>query len=146
MTHASPRSLAAALALAFACCGAAVASDANPRRQALERSARELQSMVGDTHAGRITPEQLRNRRRRLERRLEVELDGMPVDLKPGDFREISMARAEMNHAVICSQEFEFFGTEDRPEWGWYPSRSRASTGSTLKVDIDGRTRYEVLR
>ncbi len=70
----------------------------------------------------------------------------MPVELKPGDLREVNQARAEMNQSIICSQEYEFFGSEDRPEWGWYPSRRVQSTGSTLTVQKDGRTSYNALR
>jgi hypothetical protein len=66
--------------------------------------------------------------------------------MKPGDIREVTVSKAEMNQAVIQSQEFEFFGPEDRPEWGWYPSRRVPGTGSTLQVDDRGRARYSVLR
>jgi hypothetical protein len=47
---------------------------------------------------------------------------------------------------VIHSQEFEFFGPEDRPEWGWFPSKAAKGTGSTLIVDPDGRTHYSPSR
>jgi hypothetical protein len=66
--------------------------------------------------------------------------------MKPGDIREVTVSKAEMNQAVIQSQEFEFFGPEDRPEWGWFPSKAAKGTGSTLIVDPDGRTRYSPSR
>lgn len=125
---------------------AALAADSNPRRHAYERSAGDLEGLVAQAHSGRITPEQLRQRRRRVESRLAGELAESPVDLKPGDLREVSVARAEMNQVIIHSQEFEFFGPVDRPEWGWYPSRNGISTGSTLEVDAQGRASYNVLR
>jgi hypothetical protein len=137
-----PAAIVASLCLGVA----ATASDANPRRQAYERSAGDLEGLVSQARAGRITPEQLRQRRRRLEVRLAGELAVSPMDLKPGDLREISVARAEMNQVIIHSQEFEFFGPVDRPEWGWYPSRLGVSTGSTLEVDPQGRASYNVLR
>lgn len=137
--------LSSAFVLAMSLAAASSASDTNPRRQAYERSTGDLEGLVDQAKSGRITPEQLRNRRRRLERSLERELDGTPVDLKPGDLREVNVARAEMNQAIIHSQEFEFFGAVDRPEWGWYPSRQGVSTGSTLEVDAQGRARYNVL-
>jgi len=137
---------ATALLMTLGLGAAAVADEANPRRQAYERSKGDLEGLVAQAKSGRITPEQLRNRRRRLEGSLERQLDGLPADLKPGDLREVGVARAEMNQAVIHSQEFEFFGPVDRPEWGWYPSRNRVATGSTLEVDPQGRARYNVLR
>jgi hypothetical protein len=137
---------ATALLMTLGLGAAAVADEANPRRQAYERSTGDLEGLVAQAKSGRITPEQLRNRRRRLEGSLERQLDGLPADLKPGDLREVGVARAEMNQAVIHSQEFEFFGPVDRPEWGWYPSRNRVATGSTLEVDPQGRARYNVLR
>ncbi|MGA1266443.1 MAG: hypothetical protein ACO32J_04610 [Phycisphaerales bacterium] len=125
---------------------AALATDGSPQRRAFERSTLDLEGLVAQARQGRITAGQLRDRRRRLEARLDRELSLTPVELKPGDLQEVAAARAEMNQAVIHSQEFEFFGSEDRPEWGWYPSRRVPSTGSTLQVDDRGRSRYNVLR
>jgi hypothetical protein len=125
---------------------AAWATDGNPQRLAFERSTLDLEGLVTQAREGRITAGQLRDRRRRLEARLDRELSQAPVELKPGDLQEVAAARAEMNQAVIHSQEFEFFGPEDRPEWGWYPSRRVPGTGSTLQVDDRGRARYSVLR
>ena len=122
------------------------AGEANPRRAAFERSTEELDGLVQRAREGKLSPEQLRARRRRLEARLSHEVSQLPVEMKPGDMREMTVSQAEMNQAVIQSQEFEFFGPEDRPEWGWFPSRSAKGTGSTLVVDPDGRTRYSAPR
>jgi len=124
----------------------ALAAEANPRRAALERSTEQLDALVQRAHDGQLSPEQLRSRRRRLEARLNHELSTLPADMKPGDIREVTVSKAEMNQAVIQSQEFEFFGPEDRPEWGWFPSKAGKGTGSTLVVDPDGRTRYSPSR
>ena len=124
----------------------AIAGEANPRRAAFERSTEQLDALVQRAHEGRLSPEQLRVRRRRLEARLNHELSLLPVDMKPGDVREVTVSQAEMNQSVIKSQEFEFFGSEDRPEWGWFPRNAIPSTGSALIVEKDGRTRYSALR
>lgn len=124
----------------------ALAGEANPRRAAFERSTEELDGLVRRARDGQLSPEQLRARRRRLEARLSHEVSQLPVDMKPGDMREVTVSQAEMNQAVIQSQEFEFFGPEDRPEWGWFPTKRAQSTGSTLIVEKDGRTRYSALR
>jgi hypothetical protein len=139
-------SISAALLWSVFLATAASGQESNPRRQAYERSTGDLEGLVAQAHSGRITPEQLRNRRRRVESRLAGELAQSPLDLKPGDLREVSVARGEMNQAIIHSHEFEFFGPVDRPEWGWYPSRKGISTGSTLEVDDQGRASYNVLR
>ncbi|MFZ4722432.1 MAG: hypothetical protein ACOYMI_04705 [Phycisphaerales bacterium] len=134
------------IALALGLASAALADGANPRRDAYVQSADQLDALVVRARDGRMDPERLRRERRRLESRLDRALSDMPVDLKPGDLREVSQARAEMNQSVIRSQEYEFFGPDDRPEWGWYPSRRIPSTGSTLTVQKDGRTSYNALR
>lgn len=124
----------------------AIADDANPQRQAYVQSAEQLDALVIRAREGRIDPDRLRRERRRLESKLDRAISDMPVELKPGDLREVNQARAEMNQSVIRSQEYEFFGSEDRPEWGWYPSRRVPSTGSTLTVQRDGRASYNALR
>lgn len=137
--------IAAAILLAVTA-GAAWASDKNPRREAYEQSAVQLDELVDKARAGQVSQEQLRRERRRVEARLDHRLGQAPADMKPGDLREVSVARAEMNQAIIRSQEYEFFGPEDRPEWGWYPSRMVQSTGSTLTVEKDGRSTYSALK
>lgn len=124
----------------------ALAAEANPRREALDRSTEQLQGLVRRAREGQLSPQQLRSSRRRLEALLDHELSTLPVDMKPGDAREVSASRTELNQAVIHSQEFEFFGPVDRPEWGWFPSRAVRSAGSTLIVDPDGRTRSSASR
>ena len=138
-----PRS---AIALVVGVTTSALANDANPQREAYVRSAEQLDALVVRARDGRLDPDRLRRERRCLEARLDRAISGMPVELKPGDLREVNQARAEMNQSIICSQEYEFFGSEDRPEWGWYPSRRVQSTGSTLTVQKDGRTSYNALR
>ena len=132
--------------VSLACGASALAGEANPRRAAFERSTEQLDALLRRARDGQLSPEQLRARRRRLEALLNQALSTMPADMKPGDMREVTVSRAEMNQAVIRSQEFEFFGPEDRPEWGWFPSRAAQGTGSTLIVDPDGRTRYDAPR
>jgi hypothetical protein len=139
------RTIAAGIVLATAVTSA-WASDKNPRREAYEQSAVQLEELVDSARDGRLSQEQLRRERRRVETRLERRLDAAPADMKPGDMREVAAARAEMNQAIIQSQEYEFFGPEDRPEWGWYPSRAVQSTGSTLTVEKNGRSTYSVLK
>jgi len=134
-----------ALAAALGVCSMASANDTNPRKQSFERSTDQLDELVLKAKDGRITQEQLRKQRRRVEARLDHELSSAAVELKPGELREVTVARAEMNQSIITSQEFEFFGAEDRPEWGWYPSRDVASTGSVLTVGTDGRANYSAL-
>lgn len=133
--------------LLMACtAGAAHAGDANPQRDAYFDGKGQLDELVQRAEHGGISQQALRRERRRVEQRVEHRLSQAPVELKPGELREVSAARAEMNQSVIRSQEFEFFGPVDRPEWGWYPSRSVRSTGSTLTVQPDGRSTYSALR
>lgn len=139
------RTIAAGILMTVAATSA-WASDNNPRREAYEQSSVQLDDLVDKARVGKVSQEQLRRERRRVEARLERRLDQAPVDMKPGDMREVSVARAEMNQSIIRSQEYEFFGPEDRPEWGWYPSRMVQSTGSTLTVEKDGRSTYSALK
>jgi hypothetical protein len=134
------------IALVLGWTASALADGANPQREAYMRSAEQLDALVIRAREGRIDPDRLRRERRRLESKLDRAISDLPVELKPGDLREVNQARAEMNQSVIRSQEYEFFGPEDRPEWGWYPSRRIPSTGSTLTVQKDGRTSYNALR
>jgi hypothetical protein len=134
------------IALVLGWTASALADGANPQREAYMRSVEQLDALVIRAREGRIDPDRLRRERRRLESKLDRAISDLPVELKPGDLREVNQARAEMNQSVIRSQEYEFFGPEDRPEWGWYPSRRIPSTGSTLTVQKDGRTSYNVLR
>ena len=134
------------VALVLGCVASAVADDANPQREAYVQSAEQLDALVARARDGRMDTNRLRRERRRLESRLDRAISDMPIELKPGDLSEVNQARAEMNQSVIRSQEYEFFGPEDRPEWGWYPSRRIPSTGSTLTVQKDGRTTYNALR
>jgi hypothetical protein len=134
------------IALVLGWTASALADGANPQREAYMRSVEQLDALVIRAREGRIDPDRLRRERRRLESKLDRAISDLPVELKPGDLGEVNQARAEMNQSVIRSQEYEFFGPEDRPEWGWYPSRRIPSTGSTLTVQKDGRTSYNVLR
>lgn len=136
------------IGLLFACVAApiAFADEANPRRDAYIDSAAQLDALLDRAQNGALDPSRLRRERRRVEAKLDRRLAALPVDFKPGELREENHARAEMNQSVIRSQEYEFFGPEDRPEWGWYPSRQVPSTGSALTVQRDGRTTYNALR
>jgi hypothetical protein len=130
----------------LAAASVAMADESNPRREAYVRSIGSLDALVDRAKDGQIGQDRLRRERRRVEARLEHELSVLPVEVKPGDLREESVARTEMNQSVIRSQEVEFFGLEDRPEWGWFPSRQVTSTGSALTVSKDGRADYNALR
>lgn len=138
-----PTQLAALIALTTAPC---LAAEENPRRDAYIDGKEQLDSLVARAERGALSRERLRSERRRVERRLEQRLAQAPAEAKPGEVREASAARAEMNQSVICSQEFEFFGPEDRPEWGWFPSRRIQSVGSHLTVEKDGRSSYSALK
>ena len=132
--------------LVLGCSASALADGGNPQREVYMQSAEQLDALVIRARDGRIDPDRLRRERRRLESKLDRAISDLPVELKPGDLREVNQARAEMNQSVIRSQEYEFFGPEDRPEWGWYPRRRIQRTGSTLTVQKDGRTSYNALR
>ena len=111
--------------------GVAVAGDANPRCEAIERSTEQVKALVATARDGRLQTGQLRAQRRREEARLEHQLDALPVDLKPGDLGAISRCSAALNQALIESHELEFFGSVARPEWGWYPDGVPHTAGST---------------
>lgn len=109
----------------------AMATDLNPRAEAMDRSAAQVDALVAGARDGRLAPAQLRMQRRRVEARLAHELDTMPLELKPGDLRAIAQSRAELNQSLIESQEYEYFGPVARPEWGWFPQGVPHTVGST---------------
>lgn len=111
--------------------GVAMAADVNPRAEAMDRSAAQVDALVAGARDGRLAPAQLRTQRRRVEARLAHELDTMPLELKPGDLRAITQSRAELNQSLMVSQEFEYFGAVARPEWGWYPQGVPHTGGSS---------------
>jgi hypothetical protein len=122
------------------------AGDANPQRDAYMDGKGQIDDLLRRAERGGLSQDRLRRERRRVEQRVALRVSQVATELKPGDLREVSAARAEMNQSVIRSQEYEFFGAEDRPEWGWFPSRRLASTGSHLTVAPDGRSTYSALR
>lgn len=122
------------------------ASDASAQRDAYMDGKGQLDALLARAEQGTLSQERLRRERRRVESRIDRALADAPTDLRPGELTEISAARTEMHQSLIRSHEFEFFGPQDRPEWGWYPSRRVASTGSTLSVERDGRASYSALR
>lgn len=124
----------------------ALASDGSPQRDAYMEGKGRLDALLARAERGTLSQERLRRERRRVESRIGRALTDAPTDLRPGELAEISAARTEMHQSLIRSQEFEFFGPRDCPEWGWYPSRRAISTSSTLDVDRDGRASYSVLR
>lgn len=133
--------------LLFACASTgAFAADAHPQRDAYMEGKDRLDDLVARAERGDMSQDRLRHERRQVERRVQLRIAEAPTELKPGELHEVSAARAEMNQSVIRSQEFEFFGPVDRPEWGWFPSRAVPSTGSHLTVRKDGRSTYSALR
>lgn len=96
---------------------------------ALERAGASLQALLERAHHGELSQSALRIARRAVEARLELELAGMATDLRPGEMERLGDARAKLNQIIIRCQEWEFFGPNDRPEWGWYPSRQIRSVG-----------------
>lgn len=124
----------------------ALAGDGDAQRDAYIDGKSQLDDLVASAERGGMSQERLRRERRRVERCVVQRIAEAPVEAKPAEMRDVSAARAEMNQSVIRSQEFEFFGAEDRPEWGWYPSRTVRSTGSHLTVDKEGRSTYSALR
>ena len=117
----------------------ALAAEAPTQTEVLAQSTATLEQLVQKAHDGTITPEQLRKQRVHVERKLDEKLNNAPVAARAKEQAAVNQARTDLNQQIMCSQEFEFFGAQDRPEWGWYPSRQIKSTGSVLKVDNAGK-------
>ena len=117
----------------------ALAAEATTQTEVLVQSTATLEQLVQKAHDGTITPEQLRKQRVHVERKLDEKLNNASVAARAKEQAAVNQARTDLNQQIMCSQEFEFFGAQDRPEWGWYPSRQMKSTGSVLKVDNAGK-------
>lgn len=116
----------------------ALALDGTTQKEVIVESTVALEQLVRQAHQGDISPERLRTERVRVERKLDAHLAKSAVAARPKEQLVVNQARTDFNQQIMCSQEFEFFGSEDRPEWGWYPSRQIQSTGSVVKVDKAG--------
>ncbi len=130
--------------LAQACAALALttsvlASGVDSQKKLLEQSTISIEQLVQHAHDGKLTPEQLRIQRTQVERTLEVNLGNSAIAVRAKEQKVVYQARTDLNQQVMRSQEFEFFGPHDRPEWGWYPSRHIQSTGSAVKVDNAGK-------
>ena len=117
----------------------ALAAEATTQTEVLVQSTATLEQLVQKAHDGTITPEQLRKQRVHEERKLDEKLNNAPLAARAKEQAAVNQARTDLNQQIMCSQEFEFFCAQDRPEWGWYPSRQIKSTGSVLKVDNAGK-------
>ena len=117
----------------------ALAADGTTQKEVINETTVILQQLVQKAHDGKISPEQLRKQRIRVERTLDANLNNAPVASRAKEQVVVNQARTDLNQQIMSSQEFEFFGSEDRPEWGWYPSRHIQSTGSVVKVDNAGK-------
>ena len=119
----------------------ALAADGTTQKEVINESTVVLEQLVQKAHDGKISPEQLRKQRIRVERTLDANLNNAPVAARAKEQVAVNQARTDLNQQIMSSQEFEFFGSEDRPEWGWYPSRHIQSTGSVVKVDQIGKAK-----
>ena len=117
----------------------ALAADGTTQKEVINETTVILKQLVQKAHDGKISPEQLRKQRIRIERTLDANLSNAPVAARAKEQVVVNQARTDLNQQIMSSQEFEFFGSEDRPEWGWYPSRHIQSTGSVVKVDNAGK-------
>ena len=116
-----------------------LAADASTQTEVLTQSTTTLEQLVQKAHGGTITPEQLRKQRMHVERKLDEKLNNAPVAVRAKEQAAVNQARTDLNQQIMRSQEFEFFGAQDRPEWGWYPSRQIKTTGTVVKVDNAGQ-------
>lgn len=131
----------ACAALALTLPMVALAADGTSQKEVINESTVVLEQLVQKAHDGKISPEQLRKQRLRVERTLDTNLNNAPVAARAKEQVAVNQARTDLNQQIMSSQEFEFFGPEDRPEWGWFPSRQIQSTGSVLKVDPNGKAK-----
>lgn len=131
----------ACAALALTLPMVALAADGTSQKEVINESTVILEQLVQKAHDGKISPEQLRKQRLRVERTLDTNLNNAPVAARAKEQVAVNQARTDLNQQIMSSQEFEFFGPEDRPEWGWFPSRQIQSTGSVLKVDPNGKAK-----
>lgn len=109
------------------------------QKEAVVEATDTLGQLVVNAHGGQLTPEQLRDRRIRVERHLDQTLSDAPAATHPKELAEVDKCRTDFNQQIIRSQEYEFFGPNDNPQWGWYPSRQIKSAGTAVKVDNAGR-------
>ncbi len=107
---------------------------------AIERARHDLLSAVASARRGELSQQGLRMARRAIEVRLDLEVSRMDIELRPGEMALLADARSKLNHAIIRSQEWEAFGPADRPEWGWYPSRTVESVEHSITVTAAATT------
>ncbi|MCE9618670.1 MAG: hypothetical protein K8R92_02035 [Planctomycetes bacterium] len=118
--------------------GQLLAAEDASQKEAVVEATGELGQLVVKAHGGKLTPGQLRAQRLLVQRRMNQHLADAPALNHPKEVAEVDQARTDLNQQVMRSQEFEFFGPEDCPQWGWYPSRHIKSEGSAVKVDPAG--------
>ena len=131
-----------AIALACAVLGFssfAFSADGTSQKEVINQTTVILDQLIQKAHEGKITQEQLRAQRKRVEQKLNASLANAPVEVHTKQQVAVNQARTDLNQKIIGSIEFEFFGPEYRPEWGWFPSRQIQSQGSVLKVDTTGK-------
>ena len=102
------------------------------RVQLYTHAQERLRECVMRAHDGVLSRRDLRLGRRAVEAALEGALRSCDAVLAHGDRQRIEQARAAFNQARILSMEWEYFGAEPRPEWGWDPARQSESTGGVL--------------
>jgi len=93
------------------------------RVDAILSSSDVLLSLVRQAHRGERTPQELRHARLELEASLRRTLASMPAVTRPEDVLLAERAVGRLNQVIIRSQEWEFFGAQPRPQWGWDPQR-----------------------
>ncbi|MSR33798.1 MAG: hypothetical protein EXS12_03205 [Phycisphaerales bacterium] len=109
------------------------------QKEVIAQATATLEQLVQKGHDGKITQAQLRTQRMLIERRLEASLLQSPIAVRAKEQDAVNHVRTALNQKIMFSQEFEFFGSQDQPEWGWYPSRQIKSAGAVLRVDKAGK-------
>ena len=96
-----------------------------PRVSAYDYAKSRLVECVQQTSDGLLTQVELRASRNAIESVLDAALVACDAIFFPGDVSKIDEARSQFNQARISSMEWEYFGSQPAPEWGWDPVGAR---------------------
>ncbi len=96
-----------------------------PRVSAYQYARSRLFECVQQAGDGDLSQTELRRSRKAIESVLDATLLACEAVFARGDAVKIDEARSQFNQARISSMEWEYFGSEPAPEWGWDPAAAR---------------------
>ncbi len=96
-----------------------------PQERLYSYARQALRISIADACFGELSPGMLRVQRSIIEGALDAMLDECPSTFVQGDCAAIEAARSAFNLERMASMEWEYFGEQPCPEWGWDPRAVR---------------------